>query len=93
MTTETNNHRWQRGTDCISTEVDDQRVLFAIESGKYVALNATAERIWDLLAEPLSEDEIVGRLQAQFDVAADICRAAVDRTLGEFAAINLVRRV
>ncbi|MDB5705509.1 MAG: hypothetical protein JWN66_2625 [Sphingomonas bacterium] len=93
MTTEGNADRWQRGAECISTEVDDQRVLFAIESGKYVALNVTAERIWDMLAEPLSEDEIVARLRAQFEVDAATCRAAVDRTLAELAATKLVRRV
>jgi PqqD family protein of HPr-rel-A system len=93
LTTEGNASRWQRGTECISTEVDDMRVLFGIESGKYVALNVTAERIWDMLAEPLTEDEIVTRLRAQFDVDDATCRAAVDRTLGELAATNLVRRV
>jgi PqqD family protein of HPr-rel-A system len=93
LTTEGNTSRWQRGTECISTEVDDMRVLFGIESGKYVALNVTAERIWEMLADPLTEDEIVTRLQAQFAVDAATCRTAVDRTLAELARTNLVRHV
>jgi Coenzyme PQQ synthesis protein D (PqqD) len=75
--------RWQRNDGWAGSEIEDSFVMINIESGQYVALNATASAIWDALAEPCSEADIVGGLLQRFEVGADDCRSAVSTMLAQ----------
>jgi Coenzyme PQQ synthesis protein D (PqqD) len=75
------NIQWQRDDGWAGSEIEDSFVMINIASGQYVALNATASVIWDALAEPCSEGDIVERLRQRFDVDDEECRAAVSGLL------------
>jgi hypothetical protein len=84
--------KWQRSDDWVGSEIDDSFVMVNIDSGNYIALNVTANAVWQALETPSSEDELVNRLTEQFSIDADQCRQSVTALLGKMSEMELVRQ-
>lgn len=82
--------KWQRTGDWVGSEIDDSFVMVHLETGKYVALNATAAAVWNALEEPSDEDAIVDRLVAEFDIGQDECRESLRRLIADLEQRQLV---
>jgi Coenzyme PQQ synthesis protein D (PqqD) len=82
--------KWQRSDDWVGSEIDDSFVMVNIDSGNYVALNITANAVWQALETPSSEDELVDRLTGKFDIDAEQCRTSVNTLLGKMQEMALV---
>lgn len=81
--------KWQRDDNWVGSQIEDNFVMVNIESGKYVALNASASAIWDALEQPRSADEIVADLLERFEVDQQTCRVSVDRMLEQMGELQL----
>ena len=53
-------------------------------------LNATASRVWELLARPQTVAELVGELGREFEAPEDTLRADVTALLGDLASKGLI---
>jgi hypothetical protein len=82
--------KWQRSDDWVGSEIDDSFVMVNIDSGNYVALNVTANAVWQALETPSSEDELVRVLTAKYEVDEEQCRASVTSLLGKMSEMALV---
>lgn len=80
---------WQRDDGWAGSEIEDSFVMVNIDTGKYVALNATAAAVWEALAEPCSADAIAERLQGRFAVAPDECQSAVTALLAKMHGLSM----
>ena len=49
---------WQRGAECVGTQVEDAFVLLDLDGGMYYALNGPAADVWAALAEPSTEGSL-----------------------------------
>ncbi len=58
----------------LSELVDDELVGMSIEAGTCYGFNGVATRVWELLAEPRSIDELSATLVDEYDVEAETCR-------------------
>ena len=72
-----------RGAEHVEAQMGGQTVMMSIPRGKYFALEGTAQRIWELMAEPVRVDEIVDRLVEEYDIDRDRCAAEVLAFLNE----------
>ncbi len=79
-----------RGSEHVEAEMAGQTVMMSISQGKYYALEGTARRIWELLAEPASVGEIVERLTAEYEVDREQCAAEVTHFVRELIENGLV---
>ena len=65
-------------------------VMLSLANGKYFGLNATAQAIWERMAQPVSIEDLSLALQARFEVdrdrAADAVLALVRRLIEEKVA-------
>lgn len=52
-------------------------MLLNVPTGRYHELNAPGARIWELLAEPMTEAAIVSALLDQYEVDPGVCEDAV----------------
>ncbi|MES1973394.1 MAG: PqqD family protein [Pseudomonadota bacterium] len=86
-----NERRWQRLPDFVSTEAEGSHVIFSIASGNYIALNSSANAIWEALADPVSEATLVDVLAGRYEVDRETAAAAVTRTLRSLAELELVK--
>lgn len=67
----------QRAADVFAAPLEDDTLLLNVTTGRYHGLNPVAARIWDLLADPISEDQLIDRLLEEFEVTPEACRAEV----------------
>jgi hypothetical protein len=54
-----------------------EKVMMSISSGKYYNLGSTGGRIWELIAEEHTLDELIETLAAEYDIQPDQCREQV----------------
>ncbi len=66
-----------RGDEHVEAEMSGQTVMMSIPRGKYYALEGTARRIWELMAEPVRVGDIVDRLVEEYDIDRDRCAEEV----------------
>ncbi|MCA9791353.1 MAG: PqqD family protein [Candidatus Eremiobacteraeota bacterium] len=67
-----------RNRHVVSTELPDgEAALLDVQSGSYFHLNSVASRLWQLIAEPVSLEQVLTALQGEFEVEADRCHDEV----------------
>ena len=79
-----------RSSQPLQAEVDGEIVMLDPASSKYFGLADTGARIWELLAEPRSVDDLVSALTAEYEVDDDTCRTQVAIFLDTLGAAGLV---
>ena len=62
----------------LSRELDDEMVLLNLDSGEYFGLNDTGTRIWELLADGRSREEVIDCLTDEFEVTVDVASDHVE---------------
>ena len=66
-----------RAKDMPFSQLDDEFLAVDAQAGYCYALNETASRVWDLLAEPVSFGDLCTRLCREFAVAEAVCAREV----------------
>lgn len=69
--------KYGRNQQIIDGELDDNQVMMHIEKGKYFGMNPVGKRIWDLIKEPKSLQEVTGRLLSEFEITEEQCSREV----------------
>ena len=82
--------RYQPADDVVATEVEGELVLLHLGSGRYFGLNEIGGRIWNLVAERRTTDEIVALLLQEYDVEEPRLRDDVGDLLRELEAEKMV---
>ena len=85
--------KYIRKEETISGRLHDELIMMDIDKGKYFALNPIATRIWDLLEQALTLEELCSILMKEFDVKAAQCQEEVEAHLGEMVSLKLVLEV
>lgn len=91
---ETATSRFRRAPHVLATAQGGELVLFDTRGERYYTLNEVGSRIWALLAEATSPDEIVDQLRAEYAMPAgvpgDSIAQDVARLLDELHSAHLV---
>jgi hypothetical protein len=69
--------------DWLTAKVGDELVMMSAERGNYIALSEVGARIWELIETPQDVEAVCVRLQDEYEVAPDTCRAEVESFLNE----------
>jgi hypothetical protein len=75
----------ERKGDWLSAKVGDELVMMSAERDYYIGLSEVGARIWELIAEPMELEELCERLEREFEVTPQACRAEVRAFLGVLA--------
>jgi len=62
-----------RANGIVGSKMDGEVVMMNIEKGKYYCLDEVASRIWDIIEEEKSVEEVVDVLLNEYDVSKDEC--------------------
>lgn len=79
----------RRAEPIMHTDLGEKTVMMDLEKGNYYGLNPVGARIWALLEQPTSIQNVCARLQAEYDVEPDEC----ERTVTAFVQDLLERGV
>jgi hypothetical protein len=74
----------------VACEVSGEVVILHLDDGVYYSLNPVGARVWSLLQEPRTTDQLVSAVVKEFDVGADRCRADLVELLDALRARALV---
>ncbi|GAT63211.1 PqqD family protein [Paludibacter jiangxiensis] len=85
--------KYCKNRQIIDGELDDNQVMMHLENGKYFGLNPVGKRIWALLDQPKSFEEIIGVLMTEFEVEEKICRKEVLEFLDKAVKFEIVQKV
>jgi len=75
----------KRQGDWLAAKVGDELVMMSADSGNYIGLSEVGARVWELIETPQDLETVCARLQDEFEVAPDVCRAEVETFVGELA--------
>jgi hypothetical protein len=84
---------WQRSNECVGGQVEDALVLLELNAGMYFALNGTAAHVWEFMAEPSTEADLVDALVRKYKVAPEDCARSVRALLKELSMKGLAKVV
>jgi hypothetical protein len=79
-----------RSPDAIFSEVEGEFVALNINKGQCYGMDSIASKVWRLIDEPRSVEEICTTLQAIYDVDPTTCRADVESLLTSLSKEGLV---
>ena len=79
-----------RRTDCVTAMLEDELVMMSVDLGRYFGLNPTAGRVWELLEEPRTLDDLCNALQEEYEVAPEICRRELTELLEDLKQQGLI---
>jgi hypothetical protein len=71
-------------------KMNDETLVVDPKTREVHLLNATASRVWELLATPQTLGDLVGSLGREFDVPAETLRADVTALLHELSGKGLI---
>ena len=80
-----------RCDDLLEADVNGEIVALHIDKGQCYGMNNVASRIWQLLAEPTSPEQICATLAREYDVELAACRADVDALLADLKSEGLIK--
>ena len=81
-----------RNPTIFASQVDDEIVMMDEKAGVYFGLNPVAGKIWALLENPLSAQDLVARLLVLYDVSEEQCTQEVQGFLNDMLARGLICR-
>lgn len=74
----------------ISSDVAGEAVILDLTSGVYYGLNEVGAKIWNLIQQPCTIQDIQHSLLQEYDVAPEICVQDLLQILQELQAAGLV---
>jgi len=80
-----------RNEEPIAVEVDRSVVMMSLDQGMYFGLEGTGPRIWALLEQPKTVQQLCDDLMLTFDVDRETCLREVCAFLEEMRRARLVR--
>jgi hypothetical protein len=82
--------RYRRNEKTLTGQLHDELVMMDIDQGKYFSLNNVGTRIWELLENPMSQDELCSALMEEYEVDEEQCREETGELLREMGRLGLV---
>jgi hypothetical protein len=82
--------RYIRSSKTISGRLSDEMVMMDIDKGKYFALNPVATRIWDLLEQALTLDDLCLMLSEEYEVDHMQCKSEVEQYITKMEGLGLI---
>jgi hypothetical protein len=76
--------------DVVFRDVSGEAVLLNLATGTYFGLNEVGTRIWNLLLEHESVDDVVSRLLTEFDVKEEVVRSDLETLIKDLRLKGLL---
>jgi Coenzyme PQQ synthesis protein D (PqqD) len=82
--------RFQISPHAVAKQSGNSMVLVHLGTKKIFELNPTAARIWDLLAEGLTREDIHSRICEEFDVPREVAAQEMEELLSSLISENII---
>ena len=79
-----------RSARILYSELDDAVTMMNVESGKYYSLKDIGARIWALLEQPMSAEQVCDQLMVEYRVERERCEGDVIGVMRQMASEGIV---
>lgn len=79
-----------RNSDIDATDLDGEVVMMNLEKGQYFMMNQVGSRIWEIIKEPSTVNNIINTLLGEFQVEKNQCKENVVEFLGKLKNADLI---
>ena len=80
-----------RDPDMIAAEMDGDLVMMSVERGAYFGIGGVGTRVWELLEQPRSVDQLCAAIVAEYEIDEATCRTDVTAFVQRLLDEKLVR--
>lgn len=84
--------KYYRNNEILDGNLEGSLVMMDIQKGKYFSLNPVGKRIWEMIEQPKSFDEITDLLQAEFEVTPEQCSSEVIEFLAKMEKSGIIKK-
>ena len=81
----------KRNKEILSTEMDGETVMMSVENSEYYSLSPVGTKIWELLENDLSFEQLINLLMEEFDVDKQTCQNDTKEFLEELIDKGLIK--
>lgn len=60
-----------------ASDIDGDKVMMDLDKGMYFSLNSVGSRIWDIIENPITIDQVVEILLSEYDIDKNECKETV----------------
>lgn len=79
-----------RSSDISARTIGDETIVLSLPSSRYFTITGVGTRLFELLAEDTSLDELVGTITEEYEVEPTIARRDVEAFLGRLRDAQLL---
>ena len=83
---------YKRNADILAASLDGELVMMSIQAGNYYSIGGVGTRVWELLEQPKSLEELVDAVVADYAVERDRCATDVAAFVDELLGLNLIEQ-
>jgi hypothetical protein len=76
--------------DVVFKRLEDRMVLVHLATNRIFELNHTGARVWELLQEGITGDDLIDHLKAEFEVDPSTLRTEIEALISELANEGLI---
>lgn len=80
-----------RNPEILFSSIDDESVLLSIEQNNYYGMDSIGSKVWEILKEPTSVENIVLLLMEEFQVSQTTCISDVTTFLNVLEKEKLIK--
>ncbi|CAM4140603.1 lasso peptide biosynthesis PqqD family chaperone [Paenibacillus alkaliterrae] len=73
------------------SDMNGEKVMLSIENGKYYNLGQIGGRVWELMASPVSIQDMVKQLVTEYEIEPESCEQQVRHFLQKLATEGLIQ--
>ena len=73
--------KYVQNKEIFTTDLQESLMMMSVQAGKYFELNPVSKRIWELVEQPQTEEQIIAKLLEEFEVSEEECRTDVSEHL------------
>ncbi len=82
--------KYSRLVNVIDGEIDNHQVIMHINNGNYFGLNPVGKRIWTLIEQPKTLEEIISNLLSEYNISQEQCKTEVQSFLDKCVKFDIV---
>ncbi len=84
------NHWVVQGSGNIVSDMGEEKVMLSIHNGKYYNLGSIGGFIWESIHTPITVEQLIHQLMAEYDVEKSICEEHVFLFLEQLSKEGLI---
>jgi hypothetical protein len=80
-----------RSSELSARTLGDETIVLHLRTSRYLTITGVGTRLFELLAEERSVDDLVGTIVDEYEVNAEVARHDIDRFLADMRAAQLLQ--